>query len=151
LLLGLMSTASIYAADNYLVLWEKEGAMVGTYDLTYNPKVTFTETEVIVSNDLADVFYYSLPEMWKFTYQVDDGSGINNILADGNTMSFRGDAIVFPALEAGSNIRVYAVNGILVLDKTIANAGEYAFPLSSLSQGVYMVIVNGKTYKIVKK
>jgi hypothetical protein len=76
---------------------------------------------------------------------------VNNIMADNNAMLFNGDAIVFPALEAGSNIAVYAANGALVINKTVSSAGEYAFPISSLSQGVYMVNVNGKTYKIVKK
>jgi hypothetical protein len=89
--------------------------------------------------------------MWKFTYEWGEGSGINNIAADNTSMKFDGSAIVFPALEAGSRIMVYASNGSLVMNKTVSEAGEYAFPLSSLSQGVYMVNVNGKTYKIVKK
>ena len=40
---------------------------------------------------------------------------------------------------------------MLVINKSINTDGEYALPLSSLSQGVYVVNVNGKTFKIVKK
>ena len=68
-----------------LQLWDHTGQICGTYDLTIQPNVTFTEDQVVVTTDVADVFYYS------------------------------------------------------------------PFPLNSLSQGVYMVNVNGKTYKIVKK
>jgi len=39
----------------------------------------------------------------------------------------------------------------LVFTKTVSTNGEYAFPLSNLSQGVYVVNVNGVTYKILKK
>ena len=59
--------------------------------------------------------------------------------------------IVFRNLKAGSNISIYAVNGIQMMNETIANDGEYTFQLSNLTQGVYVVNVNGKTYKIVKK
>ena len=151
LLLGIAFAMGANAQSNYkLVVWEKGGAVVGNYELTYTPKVTFTETEMIITTSLADVYYYGLPNMWKLTYESVPTS-VNNIMADNNAMLFNGDAIVFPALEAGSNIAVYAANGALVINKTVSSAGEYAFPISSLSQGVYMVNVNGKTYKIVKK
>ena len=156
LLMGLMLVPQVVQAVEsqskyYLVLWEKDGTKVGEYSLEYHPKVTFSGTEVIVSNDLADVYYYNLSDMWKFTYFKDDGSGINSIFTDGNVLKFDGNAIVFPSLEAGSRIAVYAVNGVLLMNKTVSTAGEYAFPLSGLNQGVYLVNVNGKTYKIVKK
>ena len=151
LLLGIAFALGANAQSNYkLVVWEKGGAVVGNYELTYTPNVTFTETEMIITTSLADVYYYGLPNMWKLTYESVPTS-VNNIMADNNAMLFNGDAIVFPALEAGSNIAVYAANGALVINKTVSSAGEYAFPISSLSQGVYMVNVNGKTYKIVKK
>lgn len=151
LLLGMTFALCANAQSNYkLVVWEKGGAVVGNYELTYTPKVTFTETEMIITTSLADVYYYGLPNMWKLTYESVPTS-VNNILADNNAMQFTGDAIVFPVLEAGSNIAVYAANGALVINKTVSSAGEYAFPISNLSQGVYMVNVNGKTYKIVKK
>ncbi|MBQ6079002.1 MAG: T9SS type A sorting domain-containing protein [Muribaculaceae bacterium] len=152
LLLGMTFALGANAQDYYkMVVWEKGGAVVGTYELTYTPKVTFTETEMIVTTSIADVYYYNLPNMWKITYEEYEPTGLDNILADANAMKFNGSAIVFPALEAGSNITVYAVNGTMVLNKTVSSAGEYAFPISSLSQGVYLVNVNGKTYKIVKK
>ena len=151
-MLGLTFAVNVSAADNNtysLVLWDHSGAIVGSYELAYSPNVTFADDQVIVTTSVADVYYYALPEMWKFTY-TSKISGINNILAD-NAMKFNGDAIIFPALEAGNSIAVYATNGTLVLNKTVSAAGEYCLPLSSLSQGVYMVNVNGKTYKIVKK
>jgi len=143
--------ASAESGKWVLQLWDHTGQICGTYDLTIQPNVTFTDDQVVVTTDVADVFYYSLPNMWKFTYQWTPGSGLNNIAADNTMMKYDGSSIVFPALEAGSKISVYAANGMLVMDKTVGTAGEYAFPLNSLSQGVYMVNVNGKTYKIVKK
>ena len=67
-------------------------------------------------------------------------------------MLFRsGESLLFPALKANSTVSVYSLNGTLVFKKTIHQNGEYAFPLSNLNAGVYMVNVNGLTYKIMKR
>jgi len=149
LLLGMAFAMSAHADSYKLVLWQNNGNQIGSFNLKHNPKVTFSGSEVIVTTASADVYYYGLTDMWKFTYE--KTTGINNILVDDNSVKINDDAIVFSALKRGSQITVYAVNGMLLMSKTVAEAGEYAFPISSLSQGVYMVNVDGETFKIVKK
>jgi len=140
------------AAGHWVMqLWNDNKVEVGHFNLNQQPEVTFTEDQVIVTTDVADVFYYDLPTMWKFTYYYDPGSGIKDITSDDNAMTYDGNVIIFPALKAGTDIAVYGTNGALVMNKTVATDGQYAFPLSDLSAGVYMVNVNGKTFKIVKK
>lgn len=154
LLLGIAFALSANAEENYkLVVWEKGGAVVGNFELGTTPKVTFTDTEMIVTTIAGDVYFYNydLPDMWKLTYEKYEPTGVKNIMSDANAMNYDGNALIFPSLESGSTIAVYAANGSMVMNKTVSSAGEYAFPLSSLSQGVYVVNVNGKTYKIVKK
>lgn len=141
--------ASAAGTDWKLQLFDREGTRIGIFSCDYNPNVTFTDDQVIVTTDLADVYYYSLPNMWMFTY--DKGTAITDIAADRNAMQFDGNVIIFPALKAGTDIAVYAANGSLVMNKKAATAGDYTFSLSELNQGVYMINVNGKTYKIVKK
>lgn len=132
-----------------LQLWDNDGTRLDIYELKYTPKVTFTETEVVVTTSVADVYFYSLPDMWKFTYE--STTGIDEVAAADASMKFDGQSIVFHGLNAGSDIAVYAVNGVQVMSKTVNAAGDYSFSLSSLSQGVYVVNVNGKTFKIVKR
>ena len=153
LLVGMAFALNASAARGQWVLqlWDRDGAKVGQYALTMSPTVTFTEDQVVVTNDVADVYYHALPTMWKFTYFFDPGSGIKDITAENNAMTFDGNVIIFPALKAGANIMVYGTNGSLVMSKTVATDGEYAFPLSDLTKGVYLVNENGQTYKIVKK
>lgn len=152
LVVGVAFALNANAAGKWVMqVWDRTGQMCGSYELGMKPNVTFTDNQMVVTTDVADVFYYGLPDMWKLTYKWNEGTGLNNITADNTLMKYDGSAIVFPALEAGSNVSVYAANGSLVMNKIVGTAGEYCFPLSSLSQGVYMVNVNGKTYKIVKK
>jgi len=134
-----------------LVLWEKNG-LTTDFLLENGVTITFNDGKLVITNDVADILDYDLDGIWKWTYEDtgDHGSGIQSISSD-YSVQFGGDMIVFRNLKAGSNISIYAVNGIQMMNETIANDGEYTFQLSNLTQGVYVVNVNGKTYKIVKK
>ena len=96
LLVGMAFALNASAARGQWVLqlWDRDGAPVGQYALTMSPSVTFTEDQVVVTNDVADVFYYALPTMWKFTYYFDPGSGIKDITAENNAMTFDGNVII---------------------------------------------------------
>ena len=139
------------AEDNpiNLVVWAKDGTKVA-YALAEKPKVTFTETDLVITAKGVEV-NYSLENMARFTYESNDESAIINLQTDESPFKFTGESLLFPALKANSTVSVYSLNGTLVFKKTIRQNGEYAFPLSNLNAGVYMVNVNGLTYKIMKR
>lgn len=88
--------------------------------------------------------------MSHFSYESGSISGI----ADSQTnkaFSFQKEALVFPDLAANSTVCVYSLNGSLVFKKTVVTAGDYVLSTSDLKAGVYLVSVNGLTYKIVKR
>ena len=152
LLLSLLLGFSIFAkAENptNLVVWAKDGTKVA-YALTEKPKVTFTETDLVITAKGVEV-NYSLENMARFTYESNDESGIINLQTDESPFRLTGESLLFPALKANSTVSVYSLNGALVFKKTVRQNGEYAFPLSNLSAGVYMINVNGLTYKIMKR
>ena len=131
-----------------LVIWAKDGTKVA-YALAEKPKLTFTESELVVKTDNIEVTY-DLEQMLRFTYESGSVTGMTDLRTE-STFSIQNEALVFPALSANSTVSVYSLNGSLVFKKTIRTAGEYAFPLSGLNTGVYLVNVNGITYKILKK
>lgn len=132
-----------------LIVWAKDGTKVA-YLLSEKPKISFTETDlVITANDLE--VNYALENMARFTYESNGNTAIRNLESDKALFKFEGESLLFPALKANSSIAIYALNGTLVLKKTIRQNGEYAFPLSNLNAGVYLVSVNGLIYKIVKR
>ena len=142
--------ASASTPNWVLSIWDREGVDVATIALGAEPNVTFEDNLVTVTNNIGDQLFFNLPDLWKFTY--DHPTSINDIAAnDATSMQCDGNSIVFNNLKAGANIAVYAANGTLVMNKRVAADGEYAFSLSNLSQGVYLVNVNGLTFKIAKK
>lgn len=153
ILLSLTFCLSIIAKaeDNptNLVVWAKDGTKVA-YALAEKPKVTFTETDLVITTKDVEV-NYSLENMARFTYEVNDATAITNLQTDKTSVKLDGEFLLFPALKANSTVSLYSLNGKLVFNKTVRMTGKYSFPLSGLNAGVYLVNVNGLTYKFVKK
>lgn len=153
LLLSLMLFFSLFAKAEepatHLVVWAKDGTKVA-YALAEKPKVTFTETDLVITANGVEV-NYTLEKMARFIYENNTSVAITNLQTDESLFKLDGESLLFPALKANSTVSVYSLNGTIVFKKTVRKNGEYAFPLSNLNAGVYMVNVNGLTYKIVKK
>ena len=132
-----------------LVVWAKDGTKVA-YALAEKPKVTFTETELVIKTDFVEVNYL-LENMVRFTYENAQSASITNLQTGEPSFRLDGESLLFSVLKANSVVSLYSLNGALVFNKNIRTAGEYSFPLSGLNAGVYVVTINGLTYKIVKK
>ncbi len=133
----------------YLIVWTKNGERIG-YVLDKEPVISFTENEMKIKGNDFDVIY-TLDNFARYTYDIHDPATIRDILTEKFIAKFEGESIVFPSLKAHSTVSVYTLNGVQIFKKTVQKDGEYAFPLSVLSSGVYLVNINGQTYKIMKK
>ena len=132
-----------------LVVWFKDGTKVA-FAMKEKPKITFIDSELVITTK--EDKHYSLENMAKFTYE-SLPDGIKNLLTDDPVPSFfiNDETLLFPSLKAGSTVSLTSLNGTSIFKKTVRSDGEYAFPIANLQDGVYLVTVNGKTYKIVKK
>lgn len=132
-----------------LVVCAKDGTKVA-YALAEKPKMTFTETDLVITANGVEV-NYNLENMARFAYEDNTSTAITNLQTDESSFQLNGESLLFPALKANSIVSFYSLNGTLIYKKTVLQNGEYAFPLSNLNAGVYIVNINGLTYKIVKK
>lgn len=147
----LLSTLTIGATNpiTKLVILDMNGQKY-EYALDTKPKLTFTENQLQVSVSGVDI-YFNLDETARFFYEnAALQTDVADIVTDKNYV-YNGNTLLFPALPANSVIRVYTMNGILVLNKDVIQAGEYALPLTELEAGSYLVNVNGRTIKVLKK
>lgn len=134
---------------SFLVVWAKDGAKVA-YALAEKPKITFTETDLVITTQDVAV-NYSLDNLLRFTYEASDETAIRDLKTDKVSIKLEGESLLFIDLSPNSKVSLHNLNGKLVFSKTIQLSGEYSFPLSNLNSGVYLVTVNGLTYKITKK
>lgn len=132
-----------------LVIWAKDGTNVA-YALAEKPKVTFTKTDLVITSNGIEV-NYALENLARFTYGNSSITGIVDLKNGETSFKIDGELLLFPSLKANSTIAIYSTNGTLVFKQTVRKDGEYSLPISNLNTGVYMVTVNGLTYKIVKR
>lgn len=132
-----------------LVVWAKNNTKVA-YALDEKPRISFTDTTLVISVEDVEVSY-PLDDMLRFTYGEDPGTGVLDLQTEEQKFYFDGTVLLFPSLNAGTTVSLYTLGGTLVFTKAVSTNGEYACPLSNLSQGVYVVNANGVTYKILKK
>ncbi|MBE6256224.1 MAG: T9SS type A sorting domain-containing protein [Prevotella sp.] len=147
-----MLYCSMAMADNprtQLVVWAKDGTKVA-YALAEKPKITFTETDLVITANGLEV-NYALENMARFTYEDNTETAITDLQTDKASFKLGSESLLFPALKANNTISLHTINGTLIFKKSIQKAGEYSFPLSNLKTGAYVVTVNGLTYKIVKR
>lgn len=149
LLLAFVSfTAVVAKSTMHLAVCTKDGSKV-LYALEEKPKITFTDTELIITTKSVEIAY-ALSDMNLLTYENGETTGITN-LHDNSDFKLDGNAIVFSKLKAKDIVSLYSINGVLVFKKTVTVDGEYAVSLNDIETGVYVVSVNGLTYKFMKK
>lgn len=132
-----------------LVVWTTDGDKVA-YALSEKPKVTFSDEYLVISADDMEV-KYEIEKMSRITYESVDMSEITDIESNDKPFKIGQNLLVFPDMKANSVVSIYALDGTLVFVKAVDCNGEYAFPLAKLRAGVYLVNVNGVTYKIEKR
>ena len=148
----LFGTAFLLNAKEFvtkLIIWDINGQKY-EYLLDSKPKLIFEEQYLLVST-IDNEMSYSLANLARFTYEnTAIPAGVIDI-ETGKDYVYTGNALIFQSLPAGCKIYVYSINGTLILCKNITNSGQYALPLSTLSTGNYLINVNGRTIKILKK
>ena len=141
-------TAVAAKSTMHLAVCTKDGSKV-LYALEEKPKITFTDTELVITTKSVEIAY-ALSDMNLLTYENGETTGITN-LHDNADFKLDGNAIVFSKLKAKDIVSLYSINGTLVFKKTVTVDGEYAVSLNDIETGVYVVSVNGLTYKFMKK
>lgn len=132
-----------------LAVYAKDGLKV-LYALEEKPKITFTDADLIITTKGVEVSY-PLKDMARLTYENKEVTEIKNLYDDKTSFTLNGESIIFPCLKTKDVVSLYATNGTLIFKKDISTDGEYAFSLSDVERGVYIVKVNSLTYKIMKK
>ena len=143
-------TSDDASSPSALTVHVKDGSKV-TFLLSERPAVTFSDGYLLITSDDADASY-PLSDVVKFTFgDVDEeNTGIDSLPVDETTFGYDGGAIVVTGLKPGSTAKVYTIGGMMVHSESISD-GSWTYPLSSLSSGIYIININGKSFKISKK
>lgn len=138
-------------ANYSVLLWGTNGEVLALYTSSMKPKVTFTESSLTVSSNNIEIEYFELYNFSKITYDDDTNVGISNIKLDSSKFKMDGDVLTFPELKRNSTVSIYTLNGTCLRRESHAEGGPCKLDISGIGSGVYLVKVNGLTFKIYKK
>jgi len=135
------------AQDNAtLVLHHADGTTTDVA-LYLKPRVVFDGDMVRITSTVLDM-EYPKSNILRFSYM---GSG-TGITAPKNEADYtrEGDCLVFHGISSSDKVAVYNSDGIRVPVHLSTTIDGVSLSLSSISKGVYVLSVNGKTSKFVK-
>ena len=145
-ILGLLGALIAFAKQDYLVVWHKDGTKV-LFKLSDEPKVCYTGD--IVTIHAGSMIEYSFQAIRKMTFETEEAVGISTpefaseqpFLSDGQMVSFQ------PSTN-DLHVRIISINGMVLKDFTVRHDGFSQFSFQPYPAGVYLLNINGVTYKI---
>ena len=147
LLTVLMIPVTADAQAQILVLWHADGTTTDV-DLNSEPKVTFTDNTLQIKSYILDM-EYPAEEIVRFTFK-GHGTGIDTPKDNAGYLQQDG-RIVFHHVKASDNITIYRPDGIRIPVRLTFDGSDAVLPLSSLPKGAYILSVNGRTSKFIRK
>ena len=126
---------------NKEVAWSSSDKWVASVDNT-GLVTMYSAGEVIITATTTDGTNLSA------TCRINVYSGIDGVEGDDVIVATIGDNIVVKNAQLGSNVRVYAADGSIISSE-VATDGDVV--VEAPIKGVYIVSVNGKTFKVMVK
>lgn len=145
-LAALLTAATMWGTSfNRLSVHLVDGSTVDVV-MTNELTLRFDQTNLIITGSESDM---TIPkaEVVKFNHSFQ--SGVGNVAADPEAIKVEGDRILFDNLPEGTVLRVFALNGANLLTREISSG--YTLLLDQFEAGIYIVNVNGVSYKITKQ
>ncbi len=140
--------ANANAASSLNVLLKSQESI--TYVLTEKPVYwTSANTLFVKSSGLSQEF--DLDDVEKISFS-DNASAVESVSSDGTSVypSLASDAIYVSAPSV-SEVEVYGDEGYLMNKTQISGSDEVKINVSDWAPGVYVIKVNAKPFKIIKK
>ena len=130
----------------YLIIWQKDGSAV-VFNLTEKPKITYVGDKVIVKS--STTLGFDFQSIKKMTYTQDITESINDLTIEKDKpFTINGKTISFFPAEENLHVRVVLINGMVVNDFIVRKEEPYTFSLDSFMQNMFILTVNGVSYKI---
>lgn len=141
----LVATFAAKAADDKSLFIKFYDGSKMEFVMSANPEISMAnDVMTITSNGTTSTY-----DLWKVSeFTFGESTGIHNLVVD-KDVKFSGNQIVVP--EGGARVRIFSVDGKDVSIVPINVSGHSIIDLNSLTKGVYIVNVNGKSVKVSKK
>lgn len=145
-LFALVAAVPLAAQDyGYLTLKRTDGReksfAVGRITLTFDA----TNMQLTTGGQ---AYSYALTDL-DYLFFSSAATAIERVATPAQAVSLEGADLLNVTLPTAARVSVFAVDGTLCLQRSLT-AGTHSLPLGGLSRGIYLVRLNGTTFKINK-
>lgn len=143
ILLTLLSTISLFADNKSLIITFNDGT-TQVFGLAELPDILMENDKMII-NAGNNTIEYDLYKVKTFTFGMASGidnTTIQDVLMNGNKLYIPG---------TNNKIRIFSIDGTSVKLPNIQTGNANVLDLDPLPKSVYIINVNGKSVKIIKK
>ena len=148
LLMVLFATSLAKADDKVLQILLSDGQVV-SINLSEEPRTTYQDGNLVITTT-KNTITYPLEQVKKFTYS-SIATGIEASHQLGVAFSKDGETLTFTGLKPNTKVTLYNVAGQLLKTIDSKDSKKVVVSASQFPFGVYVVKVNGGTYKIMKR
>ena len=134
------------AQDPTLVIHKSDGQVLEV-ELFTMPRVQMTTDKMTIKSAVLDL-EFAKSDVVGFTYK-NISTGIRTVHPE---MTFRidEDQVTFRGVPEANAVMVYDISGVRLPVRLTIHDNEAVLPLSQLPHGVYIVNINGKSFKILR-
>ena len=148
LILFLLCCCGSIMADQVLQIVKADG-QTHTINLNQEPVTTYEDGNLVITTINATITY-PLETIHKFVY-ISGTEDIQNIKGDKFEISKDGKFLTLSGLEKDTEAYLYSINGMLMERIRVTASTSISINLESYPLGVYMIKVDGATYKILNQ
>ena len=146
---GLRDAPQSFEDSWNLVVWHKDGGGV-MFNLTELPQITYSGDKVIIES--SSIVEYDFQSIKKMTYSFENPNAIHDLVIKDDVPFINNDgSISFLAKEKDLHVKIVSMNGTIVDELVVKKNESSTFSLNSFPAKIYLICVNGVTYKIKVK
>lgn len=150
--LMMMAPMALFSQNDVMTVHLKTGQVVD-FLFKYEPVVTFTETEVVLTTSNGIRLTYGLDKLTKFTFGKKNITEVEEIEDDVRNVTFSIDeyTININGAKAEQAVQVIAMDGKVQGTYKTDSEGSLSFSIADLPDGTYIINSEEITFKILKK
>lgn len=132
--------------DPSLIIWHKDGSKV-ILNLEEKPKISYVGENVVIES--SETIECKFKAIRKMTYGSDFVTDMESPISPKEKPFINeGKTITFLPADRDLRVKVVLVNGIVFKDFVVKKGESFSLHLDSFPTNIYMINVNGVTYKI---
>ncbi|MCM1312455.1 MAG: T9SS type A sorting domain-containing protein [Bacteroides sp.] len=146
----ILATAALSAAafaDNYSLYLEPTEGNVSEWTLTSLDKLTFRNGNIVFTTTDGAESTVPISGVRRLFFSTPEIQGIDGMGTDGSNVAWDGTCL-YAGTQVGTAVTIYNAAGTVVARQTAGENGIIGF--ETLGKGMYIVNVQGKSYKIFK-